>query len=40
MPTISIEDFAVCTGCEVAVLDIGEALLGLLPQLDFVNAQV
>ena len=27
-------------GCEVAVLDIGEALLGLLPKLDFVHAQV
>jgi F420-non-reducing hydrogenase small subunit len=37
---VYIENFAVCTGCEVAILDIGEALLGLLPQLDFVHAQV
>jgi len=40
VPTVYIENFAVCTGCEVAILDIGEALLGLLPQLDFVHAQV
>ncbi|MGQ9582190.1 MAG: methyl viologen-reducing hydrogenase [Thermoplasmatota archaeon] len=40
MPTVAIENFAVCTGCEVAVLDIGEALLDLLPKLDFVHCQV
>jgi F420-non-reducing hydrogenase small subunit len=40
MPTIAIENFAVCTGCEVAVLDLGDTLLQLLPQLDFVHCQV
>ena len=40
MPTVAIENFAVCTGCEVAVLDLGDTLLNLLPQLDFVHVQV
>ncbi len=40
MPTIAIENFAVCTGCEVSVLDLGETLLNLLPQLNFVHCQV
>ena len=34
------EGFAICTGCEVAILDIGEALLDLLPQLEFQHIQV
>ena len=40
MPTVAIENFAVCTGCEVAVLDLGDTLLELLPKLDFVHVQV
>ncbi len=40
MPTVAIENFAVCTGCEVAILDLGDTLLELLPQLDFVHVQV
>jgi F420-non-reducing hydrogenase small subunit len=34
------EGFAICTGCELAILDIGEALLDLLPSLDFQHIQV
>jgi F420-non-reducing hydrogenase small subunit len=40
MVKIIHEGFAICTGCEVAILDIGEALLDLLPQLDFQHIQV
>lgn len=40
MAKIIHEGFAICTGCEVAILDIGEALLDLLPQLDFQHIQV
>jgi F420-non-reducing hydrogenase small subunit len=40
VPTVCIENFAVCTGCEVAVLDLGTTLLELLPKLDFVHVQV
>lgn len=37
---VSEEWFAVCGGCEVTILDIGEPLLGLLPSLDFVHIPV
>lgn len=37
---VSEEWFAVCGGCEVTILDIGEALLDLLPQLEFVHIPV
>jgi F420-non-reducing hydrogenase small subunit len=40
MANIIHEGFAVCTGCEVAILDIGEPLLDLLPQLNFLHIQV
>jgi F420-non-reducing hydrogenase small subunit len=40
MVKVIAEGFAVCTGCEVAILDIGEALLDVLPQLDFQHIQV
>ena len=34
------EWLAVCGGCEVTILDIGEPLLDLLPQLEFVHIPV
>lgn len=34
------EGLAICTGCEVAILDIGDALLDILPSLDFEHIQV
>jgi len=37
---IAEEWFSICGGCEVAILDIGEPLLGLLPQLEFVHMPV
>ena len=40
MVRIAEEWFAVCGGCEIAILDIGEPLLGLLPQLEFVHMPV
>jgi F420-non-reducing hydrogenase small subunit len=40
MVKVIAEGFAICTGCEVAILDIGEALLDVLPQLDFQHIQV
>lgn len=40
MVKVSEEWFAVCGGCEVSILDIGEPLLDLLPSLDFVHFPV
>jgi len=40
MARVAEEWFAVCGGCEVSILDIGEPLLDLLPQLDFVHMPV
>lgn len=40
MARIAEEWFAVCGGCEVSILDLGEKLLDLLPQLDFVHMPV
>ncbi|MFQ6061241.1 MAG: methyl viologen-reducing hydrogenase [Thermoplasmata archaeon] len=37
MARIAEEWFATCGGCEVTILDIGEPLLDLLPQLEFVH---
>ncbi len=37
---VAEEWLAVCGGCEVSILDIGEALLGVLPKLDFVHIPV
>jgi len=37
---IAGEWLAVCGGCEVTILDIGEPLLDLLPELDFVHIPV
>lgn len=37
---IAAEWLAVCGGCEVTILDIGEPLLDLLPKLDFVHIPV
>ena len=37
---VAEEWFAVCGGCEVTILDIGEPLLDLLPQLEFVHIPV
>lgn len=37
---VAEEWFAVCGGCEVTILDIGEPLLGLLPKLEFVHIPV
>jgi len=37
---IAEEWFANCGGCEVTILDIGEPLLDLLPELDFVHIPV
>lgn len=40
MVKVAEEWFAICGGCEVTILDIGEPLLDLLPQLDFVHIPV
>jgi F420-non-reducing hydrogenase small subunit len=40
MVKIAEEWLATCGGCEVTLLDIGEPLLDLLPQLDFVHMPV
>lgn len=37
---VAEEWFAVCGGCEVTILDIGEPLLDLLPKLEFVHMPV
>ncbi len=37
---VAEEWFAICGGCEVTVLDIGEPLLDLLPKLEFVHMPV
>ncbi len=40
MARIAEEWFAICAGCEVSILDIGEPLLDLLPNLEFVHMPV
>jgi F420-non-reducing hydrogenase small subunit len=40
MVKVAEEWLNICGGCEVSVLDIGDALVGLLPQLDFVHMPV
>lgn len=40
MVKVAEEWFAICGGCEVTVLDIGEKLLDLLPKLEFVHMSV
>lgn len=40
MVRVAEEWLATCGGCEVTVLDLGEALLGLLPKLEFVHMPV
>jgi F420-non-reducing hydrogenase small subunit len=40
MVKVAEEWFAVCGGCEISILDIGEPLLDLLPQLQFVHFPV
>jgi F420-non-reducing hydrogenase small subunit len=40
MVRVAEEWFAICGGCEVTILDIGEPLLDLLPQLQFVHMPV
>lgn len=37
---VAEEWFAICGGCEVTILDIGEPLLDLLPKLEFVHMPV
>ncbi len=37
---VAEEWFAICAGCEVTILDIGEPLLDLLPKLEFVHMPV
>ncbi len=37
---VAQEWFAICGGCEVTILDVGEPLLDLLPELDFVHMPV
>jgi F420-non-reducing hydrogenase small subunit len=37
---VAQEWFAICGGCEVTILDIGEPLLDLLPELEFVHMPV
>jgi len=37
---IAEECFAICAGCEITILDIGEPLLELLPKLEFVHMPV
>jgi len=40
MAKVTEEWLNICGGCEVSILDIGEPLLGLLPQLQFVHIPV
>jgi F420-non-reducing hydrogenase small subunit len=40
MAKVAEEWLNICGGCEVSILDIGEPLLGLLPQLEFVHIPV
>jgi F420-non-reducing hydrogenase small subunit len=40
MPKVAEEWLNICGGCEVAILDIGEQLLDLLPSLEFVHMPV
>lgn len=40
MVKVAEEWFAICGGCEVSILDIGDALLDLLPKLEFVHIPV
>lgn len=40
MVKVAEEWFAICGGCEVSILDLGEALLDLLPKLEFVHMPV
>jgi len=40
MAKVAEEWLNICGGCEVSILDIGEPLLGLLPQLQFVHIPV
>ncbi len=37
---VAQEWFAICGGCEVTILDLGESLLELLPELEFVHMPV
>ena len=37
---VASEAFAICQGCEITILDIGEPLLDLLPKLEFVHMPV
>ncbi len=38
MPVKVVEDWLnACSGCEISILNIGDALLGILPQLEFVH---
>ena len=37
---VAQEWFAICGGCEVTILDVGEPLLDLLPELEFVHMPV
>ena len=37
---VAQEWFAICGGCEVTVLDVGEPLIDLLPELEFVHMPV
>ncbi|MEG2172549.1 MAG: methyl viologen-reducing hydrogenase, partial [Desulfovibrionaceae bacterium] len=40
MVTIAAEWLNSCSGCEIALLNMGEPLLDLLPQLEFVHIPV
>lgn len=40
MVKVAEEWFAICAGCEITILDIGEPLLDLLPKLQFVHMPV
>ncbi|MDI6815288.1 MAG: methyl viologen-reducing hydrogenase, partial [Dehalococcoidales bacterium] len=40
MVRVAEEWLATCAGCEVTILDLGEALLDLLPKLEFVHMPV
>jgi F420-non-reducing hydrogenase small subunit len=40
MPKVAEEWLNICGGCEVAILDLGEKLLDLLPSLEFVHMPV
>jgi F420-non-reducing hydrogenase small subunit len=38
MPVKVVEDWLnACSGCEISILNIGDGLLDLLPQLEFVH---